>query len=59
MYAQCDQNGNDVMILDEMVDFQKSKNALTNKQQKMSSTESHHSVNQQLVGKKWKDGSTS
>ena len=63
MYAQCDPEGNKYVLLDSLVDFRRSKSALTHADQKVTKQNGRTFLRRSTVGwqlcAQWKDGSTS
>ncbi len=62
MYAQCDPNGNEYVLLDELIDVKRTDDALTLDQQKITvhgTTRQRNSTKGWFICCKWKDGSTS
>ena len=62
MFSQCDDNGNEYVLLDSLVDYQKNENTLSLKDQKII-VKGKPSLHRSTVGWQicceWKDGSTS
>lgn len=62
MYASCDEEGNEFLLMDGMVDFRKKENALSLKDQKIT-VKGRPFLRQTTVGWQiciqWKDGTTS